>query len=209
MVRSISLSMVWHCRDFSGFEKILGDIYRATNPLYHFLSRVQNKKILWIQCKHGDTATQVAGFLQKEIGYLDWLLGEGLDWDGPFITVYPGDRPRDTRNQVQGEFGSVSQLLEALPAQMAQTKYDLVISNFTFDGNGDDEDIALPLLAHLSQSEQRVPAIVFASRKNAEDRKQQLMEAGARAYVTDRGQLFVQIQEVLAPAKYTIRRHSM
>lgn len=161
-----------------GFDRWVEAIYAATSPLSRLGEVVQGKRLLWVDPNPVNNAYGIE-MLERA------ALSRSRELD-PIVKV---DGPRT----------AIEALLEA---RQAGRPFDLVITSWGQPWGGDASPGAA-LLAEMRARDIRSPVLVFASERDAEQRKREAIELGAQAYCVRFETLFRRIEDLFAPASQT------
>lgn len=166
--------------DFSGFDRWLGSLYEATNPLLRFGRHLERRRILWVD-PHPENNELAHAFFENAAE----TSGRSLD------ALVLADHAQDG--------------LERLREARTMKPFDLVITHWGDGQAQDDEESVTPtavrLLQGIRRDDLRVPVLVFASDADAERRRNEALGLGALAYCCQFETLLRKIEEVFASAR--------
>jgi CheY-like chemotaxis protein len=172
-------------RDFSGFDRLLGAIHDATNPLLHFARHLERRRILWIDPhpENNELAFEHLAEAARVSGRRETAL----------VTVATADEG-----------------LRALEQAAGAEPFDVAISHWGEGAARDDEDrpspAAVRLLSGIRSRDLRCPVVLFAGSAHGPEldrRKRTALGLGAQAYCFSFETLYQTLERILAPGDET------
>jgi transcriptional regulator with XRE-family HTH domain len=172
-------------RDFSGFDRWLGAIHDATNPLLRFARYLERKRILWVD-PHPENNEIAFEYLRDAAA----AAGRASTALVPVPTADAG-------------LGQIEQAASREP-------FDLAITHWGEGAARDDAGRRVPaavrLLTGIRARDLRCPVVVFAGSARGTEldlRKRTALGLGAQAYCYRFETLYQAIERVLAPGEET------
>jgi len=160
--------------DFSGFDALLKQLHDQTNPIFHFGSLLQNKRLLWLD-PHPDNNDHLTNFFALS----KLLANTPLD----AFSVQPASTAENALSCIRAN-------------QEASTPFDLVITHW---GSRRTPPTAVRLLEGMRGQGLRSPVLIFSTHDDASARKARALALGAQAYCFSDDGLLRAIQSILSP----------
>jgi len=160
--------------DFSGFDTLLKQLHDQTNPIFHFGSLLQNKRLLWLDPNPGNNEHLTNFFVLSEL-----VANTPLD----SFSVEPTSTAEEALSLIKAN-------------QEASTPFHLVITHW---GSRSKPPVAIRLLEGMRAQGLRSPVLIFSTRKGANARKPHALALGAQAYCFSDDGLLRSIQRILSP----------
>lgn len=173
------------------FDAFLERLYEQTNPIHILASRLQGRRILWMD-PNDDWNEAGMAFLNGAVAR---------------ASATSGHEPQELFVAVD-DVEQACQALDAVP----DDHFDLIITRWghhlgrMLDGTRSSDAQALleRLAVRRAQGREAPPVLVFATGAYADENKPIAMRAGALAYTSTWETLFQQIDRVLAPGSETL-----
>jgi len=164
--------------DFTGFDAWLEAVHKETNAVVRFGRYLKERRILWLDPNPSNN-TEVFAFLKQAAessGEPDYVVDTVPDIEAALVKL---------------------QKVEL------REKHHLLITHWGAYRSGETAPVAIEILKALRKQDIRVPAVVFASNRDAEERKSEALSLGAADYCFTFGALFSRIDSIFAPAAVT------